>query len=113
MGFDWVVNEDETVVQQFVMNNGPVAAGFRVSDDFKAYKSGIYYSTDCNSQLPTHTILIIGWGTENGTDFWLIQNSWGTTWGDNGYAKIRRGVNTCSIADYGAVPSEVYDPSID
>ena len=54
------------------MNNGPVAAGFKADDDFKAYKSGVYYSKACDKLLPTHTFLIIGWGTENGVDYWLI-----------------------------------------
>ena len=41
------------------------------------------------------TAIVIGWGTENGIDYWKIKNSWGADWGDNGYVKIKRG--TCSI----------------
>ena len=47
-----------------------------------------------------HAILVVGYGTENGVDFWLIKNSWGTTWGNAGQMKIRRGRNECGIGSY-------------
>ena len=44
-----------------------------------------------------HAVLLIGYGTENGVDFWIIKNSWGAGWGENGYIKVRRGNNDCKI----------------
>ena len=44
-----------------------------------------------------HAVLVVGYGTENGKDYWLIKNSWGTHWGDEAYMKIRRGVGLCGI----------------
>jgi cathepsin B len=42
---------------------------------------------------------VLGWGTESGTDYWLVANSWGTSWGENGFFKIRRGSDECGIED--------------
>jgi cathepsin B len=42
-----------------------------------------------------HAVKIIGWGVEEGTNYWLVANSFGVTWGDKGYFKIARGKDTC------------------
>lgn len=46
-----------------------------------------------------HAIKIIGWGVENGTKYWLIANSWGRSWGDNGFCKFLRGNNECHMEE--------------
>lgn len=67
-----------------------------VYQDFFAYKTGIY-TYQSGALAGGHAIRIIGYGTENGMDYWLIANSWGTSWGINGFAKIQKGVNMVSI----------------
>lgn len=47
-----------------------------------------------------HTVRIIGWGVENGTDYWLVVNSWNEDWGDKGMIKVRRGNNECEIETF-------------
>ena len=49
------------------------------------------------NELGGHAIKIIGWGTEDNTDYWLVNNSWNSDWGDHGTFKILRGVNECGI----------------
>uniref|UniRef100_A0A8W8NDP1 Peptidase C1A papain C-terminal domain-containing protein n=3 Tax=Ostreidae TaxID=6563 RepID=A0A8W8NDP1_MAGGI len=44
-----------------------------------------------------HAIKILGWGTENGDDYWLVANSWNPDWGDQGFFKILRGQDECGI----------------
>ena len=72
------------------MHYGPVEAAFTVYSDFPSYKSGVYRHTS-GSELGGHAIKVIGWGVEDGDDYWLCVNSWNNTWGDQGTFKILMG----------------------
>ena len=69
---------------------GSVTSAFTVYEDFLTYQSGVYQHTS-GSALGGHAIKTIGWGTENGQDYWLCVNSWNNTWGDQGTFKILMG----------------------
>ena len=106
-GSDWdsdkhkltnVYNIDASQLMAELATNGPVESAFTVYADFVHYKSGVY-SHQTGAQLGGHAIKVIGYGTENSTDYWLVQNSWTTTWGDGGYFKIARGTDECGIED--------------
>ena len=87
-------------IQKAIMTNGPVEAGFEVYKSFMAYKSGVYsreWWQFWDELMGGHAIKIIGWGVQDGVEYWLIANSWGTTWGLDGFFKIKRGVNECQI----------------
>ena len=76
---------------------------------FQSYSSGILTSSSCGTSLD-HGVLIVGYGSENGQDYWNVKNSWGTTWGDSGYVKIARSSSTndagiCGIAMDPSFPS--------
>jgi C1A family cysteine protease len=76
---------------------------------FQSYSSGILTSSSCGTNLD-HGVLIVGYGTENGQDYWIVKNSWGNTWGDKGYVKIARSSSTndpgvCGIAMDPSFPS--------
>jgi len=59
--------------------------------------TGIYHKTEDAEEIGGHSVKLIGWGVEHGVKYWLLVNSWGTEWGDNGLFKIRRGTNECGI----------------
>ena len=69
---------------------------------FQFYKSGVITGNECGTNLD-HGVLVVGYGTENNEDYWLVKNSWSSNWGDNGYVKIGRSTSTndpgiCGIA---------------
>jgi len=66
---------------------------------FQSYKSGVLDSTSCGTNLD-HAVLAVGWGTDSSAgDYWLVKNSWGTGWGDNGYVKLAivSGAGICGV----------------
>jgi cathepsin L len=76
---------------------------------FQSYTSGIITSSSCYTSLD-HGVLAVGYGTENGIEYYLVKNSWGESWGDNGYVKIGRSDSTndagiCGIAMDASFPS--------
>jgi len=88
-------------IQMDIMANGPVEAAFWVFDDFMNYQSGVYKRTPNSSFGGGHAVRIYGWGVdkETGLPYWLIANSWGPEWGENGSFRMLRGSNECSIED--------------
>lgn len=76
---------------------------------FQSYSSGVLTSATCGTNLD-HGVLVVGYGAENGINYWLVKNSWGTSWGENGYVKIGRSDSTtdagiCGIAMSPSFPS--------
>ncbi|KAJ1364387.1 hypothetical protein KIN20_024476 [Parelaphostrongylus tenuis] len=83
-------------IQKEIMRHGPVEVSFEVYADFEHYSSGIYKYT-AGDYLGGHAVKMLGWGTENGVDYWICANSWNEDWGENGFFRIRRGVDECGI----------------
>lgn len=74
------------------LQRGPVSVGVDASSTaFKWYKNGII-TRNCGTSID-HAVLLVGYGTENGVDYWTIKNSWGADWGENGYFRILRDMN--------------------
>lgn len=87
------------------VNKGPVSIALQAdSSVFKNYASGVLDSTSCGTSL-NHGVLIVGYGTENNKNYWLVKNSWGTSWGEKGYIKIVRDKNMCGLAQAPSYPT--------
>jgi C1A family cysteine protease len=74
-------------IKQQIMNQGPIAAAMNVHSDFYYYNSGIY-ENPAGDFLGAHAIVILGFGEENGKEYWRIKNSYGNDWGEDGFGKI-------------------------
>jgi C1A family cysteine protease len=66
------------------------------------YSSGVYTDVACDNVTINHGVVVVGWGSLSGIDYWIVRNSWGTSWGSAGYVLMQRGVNKCSIESYPA-----------
>ena len=70
------------------LNLQPLGAAVSAnSSGFSSYSSGVVRSSACSGRLD-HAELVVGYGTENGIDYWLVKNSWGSSWGEQGYIKL-------------------------
>ncbi len=81
-----------------IYENGSITAAFSVYEDFADYKAGIYQHVT-GDYMGGHAVKIIGWGSENGVDYWIVANSWNPRWGESGYFRIKRGQDECGIED--------------
>ena len=89
--------EGEEAMKQHIYQNGPIACGIAVPQDFYLnYTGGVYQDTTGNKNI-VHDISIVGYGVENGVKYWLGRNSWGEGWGEKGFFKVIRGVNNIAI----------------
>jgi len=107
-GFVQLRKGDEHALKDAVATEGPVAVGIHAcGDGFLFYSSGIYDSMYCaySSESLGHAVLVVGYGTENEQDYWLVKNSWGPSWGEEGYIKMSRNkFNQCGIATDASYP---------
>jgi len=71
---------------------------------FQMYKSGVFDGV-CGKNLD-HGVLLVGYGTDTGKDYWKVKNSWGTSWGEAGYIRMIRNTDECGIANEPSYPSE-------
>ncbi|CAI5720013.1 unnamed protein product [Peronospora effusa] len=75
---------------------GPIACSVAVTDEFLKYSGGIF-DDKTNATDVDHAISIVGWGEENNVPFWVLRNSWGSFWGEDGWMRLVRGVNNVGI----------------
>jgi len=87
----------------------PVSVAIQADNDvFRYYKSGVLDSEECGTAL-NHGVLVVGYGTdEDGADYWIVKNSWGTSWGDEGFIKLARqdGEGVCGVQKQPTYPKQ-------
>jgi len=91
------------------LNKQPVAIAIEADQiAFQLYSSGVLAESKCGTTLD-HGVLVVGYGTENGVDYWKVKNSWGPTWGRDGYIYLERtaavGPQTCGILSEPSYPA--------
>jgi cathepsin B len=90
-------------IKTLIEASGPVETGFTVYDDFFNYKSGIYHHVSGGVD-GGHAVKIIGWGAQGSENYWIVANSWGTSWGEKGFFNIRQGDSGIDDQVFGCTP---------
>ena len=104
------VKSNDQVSLKVAVSQQPVAVAIEADTRyFQSYSSGVLDSAACGTSLD-HGVLIVGYGAQNGQDYWLVKNSWSETWGEQGYIKILRSDSTndpgiCGIAMEASFPT--------
>lgn len=99
-----VINFDEDDLEAKVQL-GPVSCSIDASTSaFQLYSSGIFDDETCSETILNHVCCCIGFGSENGVKYWIVKNSYGNSWGEDGYIRMIRNNNQCGIASFAAIP---------
>lgn len=92
---------------QAKLKSETVSVCFYSKSSMSSYKSGVYYDASCPTNSINHAVHAVGMGHDaaSGMDFYIIKNSWGTSWGEEGYVRFAANKNNmCAISNYGVVP---------
>ena len=97
-GFNNVQSGNETALME-ELQLGPVSISIEADQQtFQMYSGGVF-DGECGTNLD-HGVLLVGYGTDqiSGLDYWTVKNSWGTSWGEEGYIRMVRGKNICGLS---------------
>ncbi len=78
------------------MTTGPLSVALN-AEMLQFYHKGVFNPILCNPKNLDHAVLLVGWGKEDSKLYWIVKNSWGPSWGEQGYFRILRGKGTCGI----------------
>lgn len=112
---DYCISFQAESIKREIFTNGPVIGQMQPYTDFLAYKEGVYHKTpEAFKFNGMHIVKIVGWvHNMDGADEWIVENSWGDSWGENGYARIAGGRGDTQIEFYAlgasVVPYTVFD----
>jgi len=96
------VGSSEGALEEAVGNVGPISICLDAAGAFHSYSGGIFNDASCGHSI-NHAVACVGY--DNGQDFWIVRNSWGTSWGESGYIRMKkRGQNLCGMLSESCYP---------
>mmetsp|Transcript_72708 Transcript_72708/g.204147 ORF Transcript_72708/g.204147 Transcript_72708/m.204147 type:complete len:637 (+) Transcript_72708:131-2041(+) len=105
---------DAASIKHELVQHGPMVMSFEPKEDFMYYKNGVYKSGARKIheewEQVDHAVLLVGFGADQGQDYWTMQNSWGTDWGERGYFRMARGIDESGCESI-VVAAEVVEES--
>lgn len=98
-----------------VANHGPITVSIAVTQGFEKFSGDGIFCDDTNATDVDHAVSVVGYGVNaTGAEYWLVRNSWGTYWGDQGFIKVCKGVNNMMIESDGGwvTPKDTWSPQV-
>ncbi|VDK24326.1 unnamed protein product, partial [Anisakis simplex] len=96
------IPRNETLMMHYLAEVGPMTTEVPIIEPLRHYKEGVFHPSEAlcaEAPSRTQTMTVVGYGTQNGKNYWILKNSWGETWGMNGYIYYERGVESCGIEE--------------
>ncbi|KAM3955495.1 procathepsin L [Aphomia sociella] len=98
-GFAQVTPRSPNSMKVALYKYGPVAVAIHANTNMKQYSNGIYYDPECKGESLNHGVTVVGYGIRDGEDYWIVRNSWGADWGEDGYILMSAAGDNCLILD--------------
>jgi len=92
------VGRTVSAIKTAVYNSGIVSI-YLNANKMQSYRSGIMNGSSCSTSI-NHAVNVVGWGKSGSTVYWIIRNSWGSSWGEKGYVRLVAGKNACGVEQY-------------
>jgi len=100
-----IIEGNENDLQNAVGTVGPVSVAVDANMFWQFYAGGLFNPLFCDGKKLNHGVAVVGYGNENGKDYWIVKNSWGSTWGKQGYMTMVMGKNLCGVSNAAVYPN--------
>jgi predicted secreted protein len=101
-------------IKQAIYDHGPVSVAICVGSAFAGYTGGVFQTNETCDEVVNHGVVLVGWNGTHGA--WILRNSWGATWGESGYMRIKYGTSNVGYSAnyifYNELTNKVYLPLV-